>query len=222
MRSLLSRSGVGTSLLSILWLYGQAAHAQQIPDLQKMKDSLEQLKNQQPGCPDFMKAMVPSNGKIILCEYHPTMVNTTMELKAEAGKSKIYGEIYEIELKVTSFDPKMGMWAMTKDDTTRQENAKADEKIQEERRAAQQSPEDTGPVEVRRVTDGRAWSQKRVYGEDNVIGGSKKPPEDIYDCDYLIIQNKGLIINLHATAADTGMADVWMENIRAKLASAGY
>ncbi|MGA2363311.1 MAG: hypothetical protein ABSG73_12740 [Candidatus Aminicenantales bacterium] len=189
-----------------------------------MKESLDQLQNQQPGCPDFVKAMVPSNGKIILCGFHPTMVNTTIEIKAKAGKAQRFDEAYEFELKITYFDPKMGMWAMYKDETTGQENAKAEKQIKQEERDAKQSPLVVGPVEIKPLNDGtgKAWYQKQILSEDNVLGTSKKPPEDIYYCDYLIIQDKGLVINFPATAGSKEMADGWLDNIRAKLTQAGY
>jgi hypothetical protein len=225
MKSLFFRSIVITGLLSLLWLGCPAASAQDVPDFKKMKESLDQLRNQQSGCPDFMKAMVPAGGKVILCDFHPTMVNTTMEMKAEAGKSPRYGEPYQFEFKITYFDPKMGFWGMQKDDVTRQENARADDQIEHQRQAAaDKSAGADGPVEFQALTDGtgKAWYQKHVIGEDNVLGTSKAPLEDIYSCDYLVIQDNGLIINFHATAGSKGMADGWLQNIRGKLATQGY
>lgn len=212
MRSCFTGLTVTAGLIAIIWLGGSVSYGQDIPGLNEMS-----------GCPDFMKSMLPPGGQIILCEFHPTPVNTTMEMKAEAGKTPIYGSAYEFEFKITYFDPKMGFWSMQKDEITRQENAKAEEKIQEEKRDAEQSPHVTGPVEVRQLPDGtgRGWYQKHVFGEDNVLGTSKKPLENIYSCDYLVIQ-EGLVISFHATAASKEMGDAWLQNIRAKLSKQGY
>jgi hypothetical protein len=224
MKAHFSKSIAIAGLLSVVWLGCQAFFGQEIPDYKKMKEALDNLQKQQSGCPDFVKAMVPSKGKIILCQFHPTMVNTTIEMKAEAGKMQRYDQAYEFEFKITYFDPKMGLWAMYKDETTRQENAKAETQIKDEQRDAKQSPGVVGPVEVQQLTDGtgKAWYQKQIVSEDNVLGGSKKAPEDLYYCDYLVIQDKGLVINFHATAGSKGMADGWLQNIRAKLATQGY
>jgi hypothetical protein len=223
MKSLLLRSIAIGGMLSILWLGSPASYGQDIPDIKKMKATLDGLAKQHE-CPDFVKGMVPSEGKIILCSFNPTMVNTTIEIKAEAGKMRTFDQAYEFELKITYFDPKMGLWAMYKDETTRQENAKAEDQIKQEDRDAKQSPGVVGPVEVQQLTDGtgKAWYQKHQVSEDNVLGTSKKPPEDVYYCDYLLIQDQGLVINFHATAGSKGMADGWLQNIRAKLATQGY
>ena len=225
MKSCYSRFVAISGLLSILCLCGAASYGQEIPDIKKMQESLGDLAKQHE-CPGFVKAMVPSDGNIILCSFNPTPVNTTIEMKATAGKSPRFSETYAFEFKITSFDPKMGMWAMLKDQTTRQENAKAEEIIKEKDRDAKESPKDTGPVEVKALNDGtgQASYQRRTLSEEDVFNTGKvtKAPEDIYICDYFVIQANGLVIEFHAIAASKEMADGWLENIRAKLTQNGY
>jgi hypothetical protein len=74
-----------------------ASHGEEIPDITKMKEPLDQLEKQQPDCPDFLKAMVPSNGQIIIWEFHPTTVKTTMEIRAEDGEMQRFDQAYEFE-----------------------------------------------------------------------------------------------------------------------------